>query len=364
MSATVDKQKLRAYYRHIFPWEIIKEKLYCNGMDVGLLHQNDIWDRTCNGKSWGNLYEKILATIPKEIHFGALWRGGQRHLENFVSRKFVIDVDLPDYEFSCGGNYKKFKTLQTATSNPYAKDFQKSWILIQISVQIIDYVLKRNFGFTDCKWISSGNKGVHCWVLDERANQLQSYQRKGIFNFIMHDEGLFNEKHSCTLQAGIYKKSSHLQFCYRTIRPHMETILTDQSLWPEATRQIFGTEQHVSGDKRWYIFERHNHTKAIVFALKVGMPRLDLHATGAGQMAKVPFSVHHKTGKIAVPFDAGRVFTFEPASAPSLDDALDYHDRVSKNLAALPCKHMGNYVAWFAKRGKRVHAVCKTIMKK
>lgn len=369
----VDESARSAYYHHVFPWTAIQDKLYRKGVDVGMLFEKDIWDRRCKGKGADDVFAQILARNPKEVHFGALWKdpGAQASHDNFLWRPLVIDIDLPDYKLSAKGGdqetYKQFRTLATPDRDPSLPEFRKSWVFIEIAVEVIDCVLRENFGFTDCKWVSSGNKGVHCWVLDERACRLSGQARRAIFDYFTSDGGLFKESYYrddannpervAAVKKKIFRSSPYLQLCYDIARPKMAVLLEDQNLWDEATRQILceapGSEAAAAKLRKsdavhWYDYERVDHMRAVEFALKVALPRIDPHAAKLGQMSKIPFSVHDKTGKLAVPFDPKRVDVFDPMLAPTVADALDYHDAVSKGLAPAPGKNIGAYVRWFS----------------
>lgn len=344
-------------------------------MDIGMLFEGDIWDRRCSGTDAKHVRSQMLLRNPKEVHFGALWKNpGEPKLEsNFLGRPLVIDIDLPDYKFSAQGSdrkvYTQFQTLRTPDRDPSDPEFRKSWVFIEIAVEIIDYVLHTSFGFADRKWVFSGNKGVHCWVLDSRACKLTSAGRAAIFDYLTFDNGFFKDKYGTAYESNsertvaikkkIFSNSKYLQFCYKTIREKMTVLLDDQQLWDLATEQVlcekFASEAAAaklgkSGNIRWCDYERVDYIRAVEFALKVALPRLDRHACKIGQMTKIPFSVHAKTGKIAVPFDAAKVDVFDPVLSPTLDDAIVYHDAVCKCKPVEAGKNIAAYARWFARK--------------
>ena len=44
--------------------------------------------------------------------------------------------------------------------------------------------IKEDFGFEHRLWIYSGRRGVHCWVCDQTARELQSSIRQAIVEHI------------------------------------------------------------------------------------------------------------------------------------------------------------------------------------
>jgi DNA primase small subunit len=368
----VDENVRRAYYKCIFPWDMIRTRLFRSGMDVGLMLDGGIWNRRCSGKGADEVHSRILALNPEEIHFGAVWKkpGQSTDASNFQWRPFVIDIDLPDYKQSARGGaryaYKPFRTLATPDRDPSSVDFRKSWVFIEIAVEIIDHVLRYNLGFEDNNWVFSGRKGVHCWVLDERACALTGGGRKALFDYLTFDGGFFNQTYepvgamtpqwAAAIKRKIFEASPYLKLCYKKIRPKMMALLEDQQLWDEAGMQVMPDEPTKKKLGHWYDYERVNYIRAVEFALKVALPRLDLHEAKHGQLAKIPFSVHSTTGKIVVPFDPMRVDMFDPALSPTVDDAIEYHDRMVKGASSMPEKNIGAYVRWFA-CGKRKRSV-------
>jgi len=320
----------KIYYSLIFPSDLLfsdkhDKALYRRGMDVAFVYDNNIWDRRYSGQSAEFIKAQIAAQNPKEIHFGAAWHHRDAS-KTFAWRPFVIDIDLPDYELSSGGKlpYRRFKTLSTASANPCDPTFRKSWTYIVVAVKIIDYSLEHEYGFKDRRWVFSGNKGVHCWVMDARACVLTDMMRRAIFESLTSDQGLFRDdiddpKIASNYKEKIFRTVPFLQSCYTVIRKYMPRLLDDQDLWHDAKAQV------CPGDS-WAELEKHNYIGAVEFALKVGLPRLDLHAAQCGHMSKIPFSVHGKTGKIAVPFSARHVDDFDPQQSPTVEDVVLAHD--------------------------------------
>lgn len=51
---------------------------------------------------------------------------------------------------------------------------------MRVAMQIVDRVLSEDFGFEHRLWVYSGRRGVHCWISDLSARELQSSLRQAI----------------------------------------------------------------------------------------------------------------------------------------------------------------------------------------
>jgi DNA primase catalytic subunit len=325
-----------AYYAKVYPAENIMHAMFRSKMDVGFLLNNDIWSRRMSkpGKK-EDLIAAILSHNPKEIHFGAVFEEqvGARgeKTKAFRGRPFVIDIDATDYQssapsYSFGGKAETFPVLKTSPrySEKDAESFDKTWRFIAIAVKCITKMLAENFGFRNIVWDFSGCKGVHCNVFDERATQLSTEGRRAVYRYMMHDEGLFKDAYGNDVDGearrrirnAIYRKSLVLPQIYETVEGSMNHILEEQEMHLTANMQIMGEE---SGKKRkWSDYKAFSEIDAVVFALRVAMPRCDWNMASEGHMYKAPFSINSKTGKIQVPFDHRRVEEFKPLLSPTV----------------------------------------------
>lgn len=364
----MDPYARRAYYSFMFPFQSVFNVVSKPGGSMGLVSDDGTWDRSKTAASADEIRKLVLAQNPREVHVGAKCGppGSVSSKSAGIWRPLVFDVDLPDFKFSVGSrnNPERFQTLRTPEKGPTNADFRKSWVFIQIAVKIIDKVLDVDFGFKERRWIASGNKGVHCWVFDERACCLDWQGRAVIYNYISSLWELLDCSYDGLSvnqiqkrKEDIVQRSPHLLFCYSVIREKMDTLLNDQQLYDTAIDQIVIPGLTGSDDRTlallrwrgepWAAFEKESRIRAVQFALQVAMPRLDMNQMNPMHLCKVPFSVHKETGMIAVPFPASMVDLFDPALVPTVQDALDFYEDKQKGRPPKKGKDFDAYVHFF-----------------
>lgn len=81
--------------------------------------------------------------------------------------------------------------------------------------------MRADFDFTNLMWVFSGRRGVHCWVCDPEARNMNNDMRGAIANYI--NIGLGNEKSDrLRLQAPLHP---HLVRAYNDLKPHFVSII-------------------------------------------------------------------------------------------------------------------------------------------
>jgi len=93
-----------------------------------------------------------------------------------VSREFVLDIDLTDYQ--------EDGTIVTNCIDPSDPAFTKSWRFMAISCQVLDTALRVDFGFKHLLWVFSGRRGIHCWVCDDRARHMSNSARSAVAEYL------------------------------------------------------------------------------------------------------------------------------------------------------------------------------------
>jgi DNA primase catalytic subunit len=191
---------LSAFYRHFFPLvakEVIEVLGTCNGRF--LLSQREIVPVLEGGIHIRNqIFESVkdfcLYTCennPASIHFGPIFPSTEcdRALQrNFYFNtglascygEFVIDIDLDE-------KYNRDGVCECGTRKKVCVDcWQKFMDPCQL---VMDYILKEFLGFKCVFACFSGRRGIHYWILDERAIMMTRTQREQLIQSISF-EGL------------------------------------------------------------------------------------------------------------------------------------------------------------------------------
>jgi DNA primase small subunit len=61
---------------------------------------------------------------------------------------------------------------------------KRCWAFIVLAAKVVDAILRADFGFSQLLWVYSGRRGIHCWVSDRAALELNDDQRKSIVGWI------------------------------------------------------------------------------------------------------------------------------------------------------------------------------------
>jgi len=183
----VSKNNLERYYGNLFPFKLFFKWLGLENTDLferrefSFTLENDIYVRFQSYKSDEELKKDVMRGLPIKIDIGAIYNTQPKYhnsvslgdLKGFVPEKkeMIFDIDMTDYD-------------DIRTCCKLAKICNKCWKFMVIAYKILNSILTEDFGFENIMWIFSGRRGIHCWVSDERAKNLNNDGRSAIANFI------------------------------------------------------------------------------------------------------------------------------------------------------------------------------------
>jgi hypothetical protein len=180
-------------------------------------------------------------------------------------------------------------------------DDRLRWVWLKHALGVVLDVLRTAYGFEHVLTFASGNRGPHCWLLDERVLEQTTAQRRA----------LFHELQTPTEQPW-----------WRDVRDRCRRF-HDEVLVAPCTDGGFGLAQPAARP------DEQQHLANLTW------PRFDAGVVlGATHTHRVPFSVHETTMRIAVPF---RGLEAMPASTEEMPHVCDpaLGDKLAAPLAVL-----------------------------
>jgi len=149
----------------------------------------NVWRRYNSVRSGKELRElAVKAGVGASIHLGPYYddAASRARGKGIVSKQLPFDLDLTDLSFL--GVLKKDQTCNDRFSR-----------LVFGHAHILRSILHEVFGFEHFLPLYSGGRGVHLWVLDERANALSEETRKGICLMMTPPKSMYDGLYNSTL---------------------------------------------------------------------------------------------------------------------------------------------------------------------
>lgn len=281
----------------------------------------------------------LVQVVPFRFEIGAVYRINPRDRKTVrkdlvkpVSKEFVIDIDLTDYN-------------DVRTCCDEAKICNKCWGFITVSIKVLDKALREDFGFEDIMWVYSGRRGAHAWVCDRRARDLTDPQRVAIASYLQ----VVGQASGGKLVDIKRPMHPHLARSFEILKHEFpKLILRDQDLWesPEAAKKLaeklpddqlahklikkWESNPSESSKEKWLDIDKvaadsdvdtsklMESKQDIIF--ECTYPRLDAAVSKQlNHLLKSPFCVHPKTGRVCVPIDLATLDNFDPFEVPTVN---------------------------------------------
>lgn len=139
------------------------------------------------------MFRKLREKIPVKIDIGAVMRDiPKKGVPNApLEREFVLDIDIDDYD-------------QVRTCCSGATLCNLCWKLMRVACHILYRSMSEDFGFKYMMFVFSGRRGLHLWVCDREACEMEEYNRRSIMNYLYLVSG--NEQSESQLAPGVYDR--------------------------------------------------------------------------------------------------------------------------------------------------------------
>lgn len=117
--------------------------------------------------------------MPTRIEIGPVYTADPRDRKVFrnstafrpFAKELCFDIDLTDYD-----------DIRTCCNK--ANICRKCWKFMTMAIRVLDLALREDFGFQHILWVFSGRRGVHAWVCDKKARELDDQMRKAITGYL------------------------------------------------------------------------------------------------------------------------------------------------------------------------------------
>lgn len=271
-----------------------------------------------NGES---LERAIRDRKPEQVHFVSLrlfpyYFSSSSGTGPVIAHEVVFDIDVTSFPRYCSCTRKKDQ--KTACS--------VCWQFIEGSSFLLEYVLQEFYGIdaSHLLWVLSGMKGYHCLVNDSRFLFMDRPQRALLFqqlsrasdkeliafasSFLMPDaefvsslENLFEER--SVVKRSLLDSPEFREACLEMVRVEYHLLYNAlMSKWLNATNKSSLEKWRLLRQLEKGQFPPHQPLPSLIIILRCYYPRIDRGPLVEKRHPfKLPYSVHAKTRKIALP---------------------------------------------------------------
>jgi DNA primase small subunit len=353
-----DPNLMLQFYSRLFPFRSLFQWLnhspkpgpdFAN-REFALTLPNDAYLRYQSYPTADTLRKDILRHNPSRFEIGPVYTTNPRDRKTLkkssmfrpLSKEIVFDIDLTDYD-----------DIRTCCEK--ANICSKCWSFATMTIKVVDTALREDFGFEHIIWIYSGRRGVHAWISDKEARELDDDKRKAITGYFEVLKGGVQGGKRVNLKRPLHP---HIVRSLDILRPYFQQVLADQEpfksqagqdrllqLLPdkalnEALAKKWASSPDRPSSRKWADIDamaetgvsKTLNTKALLEAkqdilLEYTYPRLDVEVGKKRiHLLKSPFVVHPGTGRVCVPITAAgdmqRAEAFDPLSVPKVTELL------------------------------------------
>lgn len=262
---------LRLYYKNFFP----AEKLYkwlniTKYREISFCLEKNIYVRNLIFDKVEDFINRIQESSPQKIDVGAIY--DTMPIKNIskraIEKELVFDIDLTDYDRSCC----KDKSI-----------CDRCFPLINLSVELLDFILKEELGFNNLSFVFSGRRGLHCWVNDKYTKSFNEKIRGDIVRYI--------------------------------------DIVAEKKIYPDEYTKILKKYESYMVDQG---FSENLNVINIDMLYDKMFLKLDREVTKSfNHLIKMPFSVHPDSKRLSLPIDPNKISRLNLNSMIGLRDVLD-----------------------------------------
>jgi DNA primase small subunit len=355
-----DPQMMLQFYSRLFPFRQLFQWLnhgikpspdFAN-REFALTLSNDAYLRYQSYPTADLLRKDILRLNPSRFEIGPVYTTNPRDRKTLrkssafrpLSKELVFDIDLTDYD-----------DIRTCCDK--ANICPKCWKFATMSIKVIDTALREDFGFEHIMWVYSGRRGVHAWISDKDARELDDEKRKALTGYFEVIKGGVQGGKRVNPKRPLHP---HLTRSLEILKPYFRTaILEDQDpflsqagsdrlleLLPDkalndALRKKWSSSPDRPSAKKWADIDAVAQTGVSKtldttklreakeeILLEYTYPRLDVEVGKKRiHLLKSPFVVHPGTGRVCVPItgdasQGAQVDEFDPFSVPKVTELL------------------------------------------
>lgn len=229
----------------------------------------DVYCRYLCFKTADEFKKTLVSRVPYKIDIGAVYnippdRHNASDKKAFVptNKEMVFDIDMNDYDdvrVCCTG----------------AHVCERCFAYLKVAMVVITDILAQDFNFTNLLWVFSGRRGIHAWVCDEQAREMQNDMRSAVVSYC--NLGVGNENAAkMTLQYPLHPRlkktynyltrkfdeiiiQDHDLLSLETHREKFLTFLPDQTLQQTVRTLWKNMGEGCSGVDLWKAYKEQYH---------------------------------------------------------------------------------------------------------